>query len=290
MTGHGWGEHAVDGHKISVELSSVNRKQSEITVNMPRELDALESRIRDEVNRKVARGRVLVSISLHAMEGQEAASVSLNVPLARAYTKAFRKLAKDLGLDSEVTLDQVLRSPGVVQNNQGLTEPESFWSGIKAALEKGLEQLVQMREREGKHLLKDLSSRIKTMRQAVVRVQKQAPQVQERYRQNLLERIRAAGLDNADLQDDRLHKEVIYFADRSDVSEELTRLRAHFDQFDTVVQQADPVGRTLDFLAQELNREINTLGAKANDSQISREVVLLKTELEKFREQVQNVE
>lgn len=290
MTGHGWGEHAGDGHKISVELSSVNRKQSEITINMPRELDVLESRIRDEVNRRVARGRVMVSISVHAMEGQEAASIALNVPLARAYTKAFRKLAKDLSLSGEVSLDLVLRSPGVVQNNQGVLEPESFWAGIKVALDKGLEQLIQMREREGKHLLKDLGSRIKIMRQAVARVQKQAPQVQERYRQNLLDRIRSAGIENAELQDERLQKEVIYFADRSDISEELTRLRAHFDQFDTVVQQSEPVGRTLDFLAQELNREINTLGAKANDSQISREVVLLKTELEKFREQVQNVE
>lgn len=290
MTGHGWGEHACEGYKISVEISSVNRKQCEVAVNLPREVDVLESRVRDEVNRKIARGRVVVGVALHAMEDQADPDVSLNLPLARAYTKAFLKLAADLKLGGEVSLDLVLRSPGVLRTNQEPADAEVFWPALKAALDKGLEQIVEMRKREGKHLLKDLASRIKTMRQAVARVQKQAPQVQERYRQTLLERIRASGLSATEANDDRLQKEVIYFADRCDVSEELTRLRAHFDQFDEVVKQADPVGRTLDFLAQEMNREINTLGAKANDSQISRDVVLLKTELEKFREQVQNVE
>ena len=149
---------------------------------------------------------------------------------------------------------------------------------------------VGMREREGKHLAKDLTARIRTMRQAVARVKKLAPLVQVRYRQTLLDRIRAAGLEAPQVDAERIQKEVIYFADRSDVSEELTRLDAHFAQYDTVAKSGEPVGRTLDFLAQEMNREINTLGAKANDSQISADVVMLKTELEKFREQVQNVE
>jgi uncharacterized protein (TIGR00255 family) len=147
-----------------------------------------------------------------------------------------------------------------------------------------------MREKEGKHLSKDLQQRISLMRAAVARVQKQAPQVAERYRQQLVERIKAAGLEVPGLDDERLVKEVFYFADRIDITEELTRLQSHFKQFDDHVKKAEPIGRTLDFLAQEMNREINTLGAKANDSAISREVVTLKSELERFREQVQNVE
>jgi uncharacterized protein (TIGR00255 family) len=147
-----------------------------------------------------------------------------------------------------------------------------------------------MREREGGHLQKDLCHRITLMRRSVERVRKHSPAVQKRYREQLLERIKSAGLDAAQLDEERLLREVVYFADRSDITEELTRLKSHFQQFDDYIDSNEPVGRTLDFLAQEMNREINTIGSKANDSTISREVVVLKTELEKFREQVQNVE
>ncbi|HAM73809.1 MAG TPA: YicC family protein [Verrucomicrobiales bacterium] len=290
MTGHGWGEQARDGHKITVELSSVNRKQSEITVNLPREFEVLEAQVRDEVNRKIARGRVTVRVGIQATEGQETERLALNLPLARAYAKEFRKVSKELKLAGKVTLDTLLRAPGVLQASQDQTDAEAYWPAVEKALQKALSMLLQMREREGAHLQKDLVSRITLMREAVARVTKAAPEIQVRYRANLLERIRKAGLDGVSAEDDRVLKEVILFADRSDVSEELTRLEGHFQQFDTVLRQTEPVGRTLDFLAQEMNREINTLGAKANDGQISRDVVLLKTELEKFREQVQNVE
>jgi uncharacterized protein (TIGR00255 family) len=147
-----------------------------------------------------------------------------------------------------------------------------------------------MRSREGKHLEADLSRRIVSMRKSVQKVQKNAPKVAERYRAQLLERIKNAGIDAPEIDEDRLLKEVVFFADRSDISEELTRLASHFVQFEDCRKSREPVGRTLDFLAQEMNREINTIGSKANDSLISREVVALKTELEKFREQAQNVE
>ena len=147
-----------------------------------------------------------------------------------------------------------------------------------------------MREREGIHLSRDLARRVTIMRTAAGRIQKQAPQVAQRYREQLLGRIKTAGLDAPAGEDDRLLKEVVYFADRSDITEEVTRLESHFQQFDDCLKSKEPVGRTLDFLAQEMNREINTIGSKANDSLISREVVTLKAELEKFREQAQNVE
>jgi uncharacterized protein (TIGR00255 family) len=147
-----------------------------------------------------------------------------------------------------------------------------------------------MREREGACLARDLVTRAARMRAGTGRVRRLAPRSAERYRAQLLARIKAAGLDTPALNDERLVKEVFLFADRSDISEELTRLESHFQQFNDCVKSKEPVGRTLDFLAQEMNREVNTLGSKANDSAISREVVLLKAELEKFREQVQNVE
>jgi uncharacterized protein (TIGR00255 family) len=150
--------------------------------------------------------------------------------------------------------------------------------------------MVKMRAREGAHLAQDLTTRMGIMRQAAARIQKQAPTVAERYRQQLVERIKSAELEAPGADDERLLKEVVYFADRSDISEELTRLQSHFQQFDDCRKSKEPVGRMLDFLAQEINREINTIGSKANDSLISREVVTLKAELERFREQAQNVE
>ena len=150
--------------------------------------------------------------------------------------------------------------------------------------------MVKMREREGAHLAQDLAARITIMRKAAARIQQQAPDVAERYRQQLIERIKEAGLEAPGAEDERLLKEVVYFADRSDITEELTRLQSHFQQFADGRKSKEPVGRMLDFLAQEMNREINTIGSKANDSLISRQVVTLKAELERFREQAQNVE
>lgn len=290
MTGYGWGECAWDGVKVTVELSSVNRKQSEISVNIPRELEVLEAQMRDEINRRITRGRINVRVTLHAVEGQEERRVHLNKPLARAYAREMARLAKELKLTGTVSLDLVLQAPGVMQSSQESSEAEEFWPALSKSLQAALSMLLKMRGREGNFLEKDLCRRVARMRRSVARIQRQAPRVLERYRQQLLERVRGAGVDPSAIDDERLYKEVVFFTDRSDISEELTRLQSHFQQFDAHRKLAEPVGRTLDFLAQEMNREINTIGSKANDSVISGEVVVLKTELEKFREQAQNVE
>jgi uncharacterized protein (TIGR00255 family) len=289
MTGYGWGECAQNGFKVTVELSSVNRKQGEVTVNLPRELEVLEAQVRDEINRCIARGRVTVRVSLHAGDGW-APQRLVNETVARAYARELRRLAKELHLAGDLSLDVLLRAPGVLQGGAESADAEDFWPAVKKALGQALAMLVKMRQREGGHLEKDLRSRIAVMRRSVARVQKRAPKVQQRYRSQLLARIEAAGIPWAPADEERVLKEIVFFADRSDISEELTRLRSHFQQFDDCAQSKEPVGRTLDFLAQEMNREINTIGSKANDSGISREVVTLKTELEKFREQAMNVE
>jgi uncharacterized protein (TIGR00255 family) len=290
MTGYGRGDCSQDGFKIIVELSSVNRKQSEISVNLPRELEMLEAQIRDVINRHIARGRLTVRVSLHAAESRFSARMHLNVPLAKAYARELSRLAKQLKLPGPVTLDQLARAPGVFQTDEQIVEDEDFAPAVEKALKKALAQMLSTREREGAHLLGDLTQRVVQMRKAAEKVRKQAPLVAKRYRQQLLERIKTAGIEAPGTDDDRLLKEVVYFADRSDISEELTRLQSHFQQFDDCVKAREPVGRMLDFLAQEMNREINTIGSKANDSLISREVVTLKAELERFREQAQNVE
>jgi uncharacterized protein (TIGR00255 family) len=290
MTGYGRGDCSQDGFKITVELSSVNRKQPEISVTLPREMELLEAQIRDTIHRCIARGRVTARVSLHAGAGKASARMHLNVPLAKAYARELTRLAKQLKLPGPVTLDQLARAPGVLQTDEELAVDEDFWPAVETALKKALAQMISMREREGAHLAQDLAKRIAVMQKATAHVQKHAPTVAERYRQQLIQRIKSAGLEAPGVEDDRLLKEVVYFADRSDITEELTRLQSHFQQFADGFKSKEPVGRMLDFLAQEMNREVNTIGSKANDSLISREVVTLKAELERFREQAQNVE
>jgi uncharacterized protein (TIGR00255 family) len=290
MTGYGRGDCSQDGFKVTVELSSVNRKQSEICVNLPREMELLEAQIRDLINRHVARGRVTVRVLLHAGASLTAARMHLNVPLAKAYARELNRLSRQLHLPGPVTLDHLVRAPGVFQTDEQLAVEQDFWLVVERALKKALDGMLLMREREGAHLALDLAQRITSMRKSVLKIQKHAPKVVEHYRQQLVERIKSADLEAPGLNDERLLKEVVYFADRSDISEELTRLQSHFQQFEDGRRSKEPVGRTLDFLAQEMNREVNTIGSKANDSVISREVVNLKAELEKFREQAQNVE
>jgi uncharacterized protein (TIGR00255 family) len=253
-------------------------------------MEMLEAPMRDLINRHVARGRLSVRVALHTTAGKSSARMHLNLPLAKAYALELDRLAKHLKLAGPVTLDLIVRAPGVLQTDEELAEAKNLWPAVQKALQQALEALVKMRLREGGHLAHDLSTRISVMRRCAARVQKQAPQSAERYRAQLVERIKNAGLPTPAGDDERLLKEVVFFADRSDISEELTRLQSHFKQFDDCLKSGEPVGRLLDFLAQEMNREINTIGSKANDALISREVVTLKAELEKFREQAQNVE
>lgn len=289
MTGYGRGECTEGGFKVTTEVSSVNRKQTEINVYLPRELEPLEAQVRNEVNRVVGRGRITVKIVLHAGEGSGTAQVQINTALAQAYARELSKLARELQIPSGVTLDHLIRAPGVLQSQEVLADAEAFWPAILKAVQEALQALIKMREREGSHLCKDLKARISFIKKAAARIEEQAPAMIKRYQEQLRERIKNAGFE-LPLDDERLMKEVIYFADRSDISEELTRLKSHFRQFDECAKSTEPIGRTLDFLAQEINREINTIGSKAADTVISREVVGCKAELEKFREQVQNVE
>lgn len=290
MTGHGRGECSQNGFKITVELVSVNRKQTEISLMLPRQLETLEAQIRDEINRQISRGRINARIGLHTVEGVSDARVSVNIPLARQYAQSLRLLAKELGMTPELTIDQIARVPGVLQAEEAISNAEVLWPAMEKALKQALAMLVTMRTREGAHLAKDLECRIQKMKKAAARVQKRTPLVVKRFQKTLQERLVAAGLPQAISEEPRFLQEVVMFADKADITEELTRLQSHFQQYEDCRKSAQPVGRTLDFLAQEVNREINTIGSKANDSLISREVVTMKAELERFREQVQNIE
>ena len=288
MTGYGRGEIDHNGAKFSVELNSVNRKQSDIVVNLPRDLTELEPRIRQSINEKISRGRTNVVVAVH--NGTESArTLALDTALARSYHEAMRALQKELSAPGEITIGTILQAPGVMRVPEENIDANKVWPAVERALNAALAELIKMREREGKHLAKDLIRRLKTLRTELKEVRALYPNVVKRYRDAMLERINKAGLNLA-VDDERLLKEISFFADRSDISEELTRLESHLAQFAHHLRKNEPVGRTLEFITQEIFREFNTLGAKSNDAAISQHVVSCKAELEKIREQIQNLE
>ncbi len=289
MTGYGRGESARDGVKFTVELNSVNRRQSDITTNLPKELIELESRIRDGINAQLSRGRIACVVTFHRSAGKSDNPVGLDVALARGYLRAIHKLQKEMKLAGPVTLDMILRAPGVLKLAESAVDAEAVWPGVETALQKALAQLIKMREREGKHLAGDLAGRLAALSTGLERIRQIAPDTVKRYREQLRARVKEAGLDVMP-EDERLAKEIVLFADRCDISEELTRMDSHLRQFCDCLKSTEPVGRTLDFLSQEMNREINTVGSKANAAEVSQEVVRMKAEVEKIREQVQNIE
>ena len=288
MTGYGRGQSAHNGTKYSVELNSVNRKQSDVAVNLPRELAELEPRVRDLINTQVSRGRLNVVIACH--NGSESSQKpALDSALARSYYNAMVELQKDLKAAGEISIETILRAPGVLRAPEDQLSVDDAWPHVHVALKEALADLIGMREREGKHLAKDLIKRLKVVRQSLRKIRQLHPAVVRKFRQTLHERIQKAGLE-IEQDDERLVKEVIFFADKSDISEELTRLESHFSQFAHTLRKNEPIGRTLDFMTQEIYRELNTLGAKANDVEISQLVVTCKAEMEKIREQIQNIE
>jgi uncharacterized protein (TIGR00255 family) len=288
MTGYGRGEVDYNGAKFSVEVNSVNRKQSDIVVNLPRDLTELEPRVRQTINESVSRGRTNVLVCVHpAANGARA--LALDTQLARSYHDAMRNLQKELSAPGEITIGTILQAPGVMRAPEETIKAQDVWPAVERALRAAVAELIKMREREGKHLAKDLIHRLKAMRKKLKEIRALHPEVVKKYRSALLDRIAKAGLPISS-DDDRIVKEITFFADRADISEELTRLESHLAQFAHHLRKNEPVGRTLEFITQEIFRELNTLGAKANDPAISQRVVACKAELEKIREQIQNLE
>ncbi len=287
MTGFGRGEATGGGGRlVRVEVSSVNRKQSDINVLLPRDLLELEVPVRKLVAPRVSRGRVTVKIELDNGAGPRQ-SLRVDHELARAYRQALAELAGDGA--SAMTASELLAAEGVFSLEGARIEAGAVWDAISSATKAALDAWDAMRSAEGVALEDDLKARVSSLRGHVDAVRALAPEAVATYRQSLHRRLRDAGLE-FDLDDERVLKEIGLFAERCDVSEELTRLQSHLGQLVTYLESGDPVGRSLDFLAQELNREINTIGSKANSAEIAVHVVEGKAEVEKIREQVQNIE
>jgi uncharacterized protein (TIGR00255 family) len=288
MTGFGRAEHATSTIAARVEASSVNRKQGEVVVQLPRAYAELEAGIRKIALQKLSRGRVSISIQLERPDGATSA-IRINASRARALEAAFTELSDAIDRPVQATSADFLRTPEILEFDEEPADPEDALKAITPALEGALDHMIAMRANEGQHLLDDIESRVSTLEGISTEIVSHAPSVLTRYRENLQRRLSESGVE-VDLNDDRVLKEIGLFADRCDITEEITRLRSHFEKFREYLALDEPVGRPLDFLCQELNREFNTIGSKANDATLAQHIVNAKTELEKIREQVQNVE
>jgi uncharacterized protein (TIGR00255 family) len=289
MTGYGRGVAAGKGLHVEVEVSSVNRKQLDVNLNLPGPLRMLESRIQDEIAKSLSRGRVIVEVAVRGSERLKREAIRVNEDLARAYVQELRKTAKRLQITDDLHISRLMNLPGVLHYEPLDDDIEKVWPVLSKALTKALQEILRMRLREGTALQKDLEHRLSILRGIVKKIMVMSPHTARKYRDALKARLAQAGL-NVPLEDERVLKEVVLFADRSDVTEETTRLDSHFKQARELLRSKEPAGRALDFLSQEMNREINTIGSKANDKDIAALVVSFKAELERMREQVQNIE
>lgn len=288
MTGFGAGRSRSDESEFSIELRAVNHKFCEVKLRMPFELNALESELVRHIKGRIARGAVEVSIK-RPKAARSNVSLVIDRKLARDYLAATAELAQDLSLKGEIDLCALTQVEGVVSFETQPIDLDAVRSVLFAALDQALDTLQAMRQREGEALRSDLKQRLEFIRDQVSEVRLLTPRTIDRYRQRLDERIVELTRGMA-LDPQRLAQEVALFADRVDVTEELTRLDVHLDAFGKLLDGDGPVGRRMDFLIQEINREVNTIGSKSQSADVAQNVVSLKAEIERIREQIQNIE
>ncbi|MBS1108655.1 MAG: hypothetical protein H6Q88_647 [Anaeromyxobacteraceae bacterium] len=287
MTGFGAGRGGAAGEVVEAEVRSVNHKFCEVKARLPREMAALETDLVRQVKDRLARGGV--DVSLRRTTARGALSPRVDAELAAEYARAFEEVRARLGLSGQVSLSEVLAADGVVTLEERAVDLESARTAGSAALAAALDALLAMREREGAALSRDLESRLAVVEGIAARLAELSPRSVEDYRARLHERVaelsRGLAPDPA-----RLATEVALFADRTDVTEELTRLSSHVAQMRGLLASGEPAGRKMDFLVQEMHREANTVGSKSQSAEAASAVVSLKAEIERMREQVQNVE
>ncbi|TJX16160.1 YicC family protein [Tissierella creatinini] len=289
MTGYGRGEAQNEIYKFKVEIKAVNHRYNDIIVKMPRHISYLEENIKKIIKEKIKRGKVDVYINLEYIN-ESSIDVKVDIPLAKSYKLALEELVKELNLEDNIRLNNILGIPEIVSTERKELDEDLIWMCLSAALEIALKNIINMRELEGKELKLDILEKLCTIEKIGDKIEKRSPDVVLEYKDKLKERIKVLLEDNVVLDEDRIGSEVAFFADRCSINEEIVRLSSHIKQFRSILEEEESIGRKLDFLTQELNREINTIGSKANDIVITNHVVTVKAEIEKIREQIQNIE
>ncbi len=288
MTGFGRAQKEIDGYVITVELKSVNHRYFEFSSRVPRQYGFLDEKLKSYINGKVSRGKIECYVTIEALN-TDTADVVVNHTLATAYVNALKEIAETYELKDDFGASTISRFPEVLVVRKSDEDEEKLWGYVQEVCSEAIDKFVAMREVEGSKMKDDIYSRGQFILDCVSYIEERSPQTVKEYNDKLVERVHEL-LGDVLLDESRILQEVAIYADKVAVAEETVRLRSHIEQLNTFISSDEPVGRKMDFLVQEINRETNTIGSKANDVDIARKVVDIKAEVEKIREQIQNIE
>ena len=288
MTGFGRCEIQKDSRKFTVELKSVNHRYLDVNIRMPKKLNFFETAIRNLLKSYANRGKVDIFITYEDLS-QTQMSVKYNGALAAEYMKYLRQMEEEFGLENDIRVSTLSRYPEVFTMEEQSEDEEELWNGLKEALEGAFTQFVETRKTEGENLKKDILSKLDILSKEIGYIEDRSPQIVAEYRAKLEDKLKEL-LADTQMEESRIAAEVILFADKICTDEEVVRLKSHISHMRNTLEEQDEIGRKLDFIAQEMNREANTILSKANDIEVSDRAISLKTEIEKIREQIQNIE
>lgn len=288
MTGYGKSEQTIDSLNVTVEIKSVNHRYFEFSARVPREYGFLEEKLKKYCNSLITRGKVECYVSVEDLEEREM-EVNVNETLAAGYVKALKELSERFGLKDDISAVTLSRYPDVITLHKASEDEERIWNAVKTVAETAVSKFIEMRETEGSKLRGDILSRADYIIECVEFIEGRSPETVREYNEKLKQRMKEL-LGDAAVDEQRLLNEAAIYADKIAVDEETVRLRSHISQLREFVNSSEAIGRKLDFLVQEINREANTIGSKAQDVDIAKKVIAIKAEVEKIREQVQNIE
>lgn len=288
MTRYGREQKIIDGRDITIEIKSVNHRYYEFSARVPRIYGYLEEKLKAFIKNSISRGKVEVNVTINNLNGRET-SINIDRAMAKGYINALNEANEELGLENDVTLSTLIKFSDIFNVQKVMEDEEKIWSDVSDVASSALEKFILMRQTEGESLKNDLLLKISNIEEILLSVDKLAPKTAENYREKLYAKLREV-LGDSNIDDQRILTEAAIFAEKIAIDEESVRLKSHLNQFRDLLQTDDPVGRKLDFLVQEINREINTMGSKAQDLEITKCVVNMKSEVEKIREQIQNIE
>lgn len=288
MTGYGKSEQTIDSLNVTVEIKSVNHRYFEFSARVPREYGFLEEKLKKHCNSLITRGKVECYVSVEDLEEREM-EVNVNETLAAGYVKALKELSERFGLKDDISAVTLSRYPDVITLHKASEDEERIWNAVKTVAETAVSKFIEMRETEGSKLRGDILSRADYIIECVEFIEGRSPETVREYNEKLKQRMKEL-LGDAAVDEQRLLNEAAIYADKIAVDEETVRLRSHISQLREFMNSSEAIGRKLDFLVQEINREANTIGSKAQDVDIAKKVIAIKAEVEKIREQVQNIE
>ena len=289
MTAYARSEKTADKINISTEIRSYNSRYLDVSLRIMHGFNVLEEKIKALIIKKIARGRIEMSLQIND-GSDEAYNFEINIPKAKAYYDRLVQLKDQLGLHSEIAVDLLVREGGVIRSVEIDRDMDTVWPVVRDCVDEALNNLVEMRKKEGEFIALDITGRINRIEESVHLIEKESSDLLFHYQQRLKERIAALTRGMVEIEAERITQEAAFLADKSDISEEIVRVMSHIKQFRTIMNSEEPAGRKLNFLLQELHREFNTMGSKTEKAHVSHTIVEVKSELEKIREQLQNVE